>query len=69
MVLYAHQCYKSGESRKAIVSKNAAALESCIARGLIKRSKNGACAITVEGKAMDDLFRKVGENLAYSQRW
>ena len=64
-ILYVHLAYKSGEYRKRVVAKYTPALESCVTRGLIKRASNGACAITTEGKALEDLFRKRGEALAW----
>lgn len=64
-ILYAHKSFKSGEYRKRVVAKYTSALESCVARGLIKRANNGACTITTEGKALEDLFRKRGESLAW----
>lgn len=67
-VLYVHHCWKSGDGRKATVKKHATALDSCVARGLIKRASNGACSITTAGKALESVFRKRGEDLAWRAR-
>lgn len=63
-ILYAHGALKSGEYRKRVVTAFSAALEACISRGLIKRSANGACAITTQGKAMRDAWRNRGEKVS-----
>lgn len=63
-ILYVHCAYKSGEYRKRVVRAYASALESCVARGLIKRAANGACSISVAGKALRDVYRQRGESLA-----
>lgn len=64
-ILYAHVCYKSGEYRKRVTTKYTAALESCVARGLVKRASNGACTATVAGKALRNVWDKRGEAMAW----
>lgn len=68
-VLYAHVALKSGDARKSVVRAHAADLESCIARGLIKRASNGACTATAEGRALRDVWEKPGQAIAYAIRW
>ncbi len=64
-VLYAHSALKSGEYRRRVTTRFPAELEACVSRGLIKRSVNGSCSISLAAKAMRDVWNRRGENLVW----
>ena len=64
-VLYAHSHLKSGEYRRRMTATRGAAIASCVARGLLKQSKNGATAITTEGKALETVWYRQGQEASF----